>query len=106
MATKSKGKNGIKSYFVDGEARDEVWIVNNRPMLEEYIKDDMRDHGFAPVLDRPMNLSWTYNPERETFSYRIEAFGKFVGKRKAKKVIGVLIEEGIIMSEDHAEPLK
>jgi hypothetical protein len=89
-----------RSYKVEGTAIDEVWIVKNRNMVEDHMRDDMRAHGFIPVLDIPTELEWAWDQERNVFTYQLTAFGKHVGKRKAKQYLGILDESGLALTKD------
>lgn len=92
--------NKYRLYKIDGTAVDQDWIVKNRQMIEEYTRDDMREKGFIPVLDVSTNLKWEWDQDNNVFKYRLECFGKYVGKRKAKLYIGILSEQGIVLSAD------
>lgn len=90
----------IKSYYVDGEARDQEWIIDHREELEEGMRQDMRNHGWIPVLDIPINLTWEYNAEKNTFKFRMECKGKRVGRKKSMKAMGIMSQEGIEIRND------
>lgn len=89
-----------RKYKVSGAAVSQEWIVNNRIMIEEYTRDDMRQHGFVPTLDLPTELKWEWNQANDTFKYEIAIYGQFVGKRKAKQYLGILAEAGIVLTKD------
>lgn len=90
----------IKSYYVDGEAKDQEWIIANRKLLESSLHDDMREHGWMPVLDSAVNIVWDYVAERNIFKFRMEAKGVRVGRKKASENLGLLAQEGIIVGLD------
>ncbi len=91
-------KSNFRPYIVEGVARDEMWIINNRELVESHAHDDMRANGFLPLLDVPSDLHWEFVPETGHFKYKLTIKGKYVGKRKAKLAKGVL-SEGLIISE-------
>ncbi len=96
----------IKSYFVDGIAKDQEWIIDHRDQLEEGMRQDMRDHGWIPVIDIPINITWDYNSDKDTFNFRMEAKGKRAGRKRALKSVGILSQEGImVMSDSNGEQL-
>jgi hypothetical protein len=91
----------LRSYFTHGEAKDQEWIVANRELLEGYMRDDMRSHGWLPALDIPTVLTWEYREKTGTFKFSLEHKGVIVGYKKAKKLDGILFSEGIIVGRDN-----
>lgn len=87
-----------ESYYVNGEARDQEWIIDHRQELEDGLYQDMRDHGCAPVMNIPVGLTWEYNKDKETFKFQMEAKGIWVGKKKALTSLGVV--DGVLVSEE------
>jgi hypothetical protein len=90
----------IRSYYCDGEAKDHEWIIAHRAELEDGMRQDMRDHGWIPVLDQDIKITWDYAADRRLFTYRMEAKGQRVGKKKAKGVVGLLSKEGLIVKDE------
>jgi hypothetical protein len=89
-----------RTYKVSGTAISQDWIVKNRIMIEEHTRDDMRIHGFIPTLDLPTDLKWEWDQDTDTFKYEIGIPGKYVGKSKAKRYIGILNEAGLVLTKD------
>ncbi len=89
-----------KTYKINGEAKDQEWIVNNRAKLESYMVDDMREHGYIPILDADTGLKWDYNAEKGTFNFSLEAKAYRVGKQRAKQITGIILSQGIALDLD------
>lgn len=92
MAKKSRK---LRDYFVDGEARNQEWIISNREMVEAYTRDEMKEHGFVPVVGEDSKLTWQYDQDKDTFRYRIAIKALWVGKVKAKDYFGVV--DGVLL---------
>lgn len=90
----------LKSYYVDGEACDQEWIIEHREELEEGMRRDMKEHGWIPVLDQPINITWDYNKDKDVFKFRMECKGKRVGRKNSLKALGIMSQEGIVVIED------
>ncbi len=93
-------QNKYRTYKIEGTAVDQDWIVKNRTMIEEYSRDDMRAHGFVPVLDIPTALTWSWDEPKNVFNYTLTCAGQYMGKRKAKLYVGILHEQGIRITVD------
>lgn len=79
----------IKSFPIDGIAKDQETILRLRGELESRIIDDMRVKGYVPVLDITPEMYWEYQ-EDTTFKYLIVVYGTYVGKKKAIDIMGML----------------
>lgn len=90
----------IKSYYVDGTAVDQDWIVRNHDLLQDELREDMRRHGYIPVVDQPMNVTWEYVKEKDVFKFRMENKGLKAGRKKALKSKGIMLDEGIVIGSD------
>lgn len=90
-------KQKFKTYFVDGIAKDQEWIIEHSQYLEEELHKDMRSKGYIPVLDIPMKVNWEFDEKSGHFKYRLASKGKAVGCKTAKKYLGILSEEGIML---------
>lgn len=89
----------IRNFTVNGVARDQMWIVNNQLVVEAYIQEEMRAKGFLPVLDERTDLRWSRNDD-DTFNYTVTLKAIKVGKRKAKKFRGVMLQQSLLIQED------
>lgn len=89
-----------EEYSLVGEAKDSEWVVKNRHILEQYMMEEMREHGFIPVLDMNTDIEMSYKPETETFDYKIICKGYQVGRAKALRYAGVLVSQGIVIAQD------
>lgn len=95
----TKKKTQLRSYFVNGVARDQEWIVSNREMVESYARDNMRENGFVPLLNEETQLFWEYDKDSGNFKYKLELKAMWLGK-KAKYYMGVL--DGVLIDNERA----
>jgi len=102
-AVEQGSKLKYSDYYVDGIAKDQVWIVNHREMLEHYTHQDMRDHGYIPVLDIDPVITWEYDKKTGNFRYRIQVKGQRVGKKNSITKLGILSKEGVVLDLDVKE---
>lgn len=94
----------IRNFTVNGVARDQMWIIDNQLVVESYIHEEMRAKGFLPVLDERTDLRWDRNDD-DTFSYRITIKAIKVGKRKAQRFRGAMLQQGLLINQDGSSEL-
>jgi len=81
-------KKNIRSFIVSGVIKDDSAFVRIREMHERLLLEDMRSKGYVPVLDLEPQFSIKYNEKKENYSFYLEMFGVYVGKRKALEIEG------------------
>jgi hypothetical protein len=81
-------KKNIKSFIVSGVIKDDAAFQRIRAMQEKLLLDDMRARGYVPVLDLESQFSIKYHEAKEHYSFYLEMFGVYVGKRKAFEIEG------------------
>ena len=81
-------KKNIRSFIVSGVIKDDSAFVRIREMHERLLLEDMRSKGYVPVLDLEPQFSIKYNEKKENYSFYLEMFGVYVGKRKAHEIEG------------------
>lgn len=81
-------KRNIKSFLISGVIKDDAGILKSRENYERLLVQDMRDRGYVPVLDLEPQFSIKYNQSKDTYSFFLEMFGVYIGKRKAQEVEG------------------
>ena len=79
-----------KPFTVEGTAIDQETIVRLRAQIEDHIEEEMRAEGYAPFMEITPELYWEWNQEANNFKYLIRLYGVYVGKRKAKGIMGIL----------------
>lgn len=94
-----KVQDGVELYVVQGQALDNAWIARNREMLEDHAIEDMRAGGLIPVLDVAPSLTSDFDPETETFTFKVSIYGYRVGD-KSYDLLGILSNEGILVYKD------
>lgn len=78
----------IKSFLISGVIKDDSKIGKAREMYERILLQDMRSKGYVPVLDLESQFSIKYNELKDNYSFFLEMFGVYVGKRKAQEIEG------------------
>ncbi len=81
-------KKNIKSFIVSGVIKDDSAFIRIRELQEKLLLQNMRDRGYVPVLDLESQFSIKYNELKENYSFYLEMFGVYVGKRKALEIEG------------------
>lgn len=81
-------KKNIRSFIVSGVIKDDAAFARIREMHERLLLEDMRSRGYVPVLDLESQFSIKYNEKKENYSFYLEMFGVYVGKRKAQEIEG------------------
>jgi hypothetical protein len=81
-------KKNIKSFIISGVIKDDAGIGKAREMYERILLEDMRSKGYVPVLDLESQFSIKYNKTKDNYSFFLEMFGVYVGKRKATEIEG------------------
>lgn len=90
----------IKAFPVDGQAIDIESIVRIRTEVESRIVDDMRERGYVPVMDITPELYTDYDEEQENFRFAIIVYGTYLGKARARKVMGILGQHHILFEDE------
>ncbi|MEY4331347.1 MAG: hypothetical protein RLZZ196_85 [Bacteroidota bacterium] len=78
----------IKSFIISGVIKDDSKISKARENYERLLLQDMRDKGYVPVLDLESQFSIKYNENKDSYSFFLEMFGVYLGKKKAQEVEG------------------
>jgi hypothetical protein len=81
-------KKNIKSFLISGVIKDDASIGRARELHERMLLQDMRSKGYVPVLDLESQFSIKYNPLKDNYSFFLEMFGVYVGKKKAFEIEG------------------
>jgi hypothetical protein len=81
-------KKNIKSFIISGVIKDDAGFTKVREMHERLMLQDMRMRGYVPVLDLESQFSIKYNEKKDNYSFYLEMFGVYVGKKKAHEIEG------------------
>jgi hypothetical protein len=81
-------KRKIKSFGHDGEFLNDSLAMIARVSAENALTHEMRDKGYAKVLDIDTFWITHYDGPNDRWFYSIYAYGIYVGKRKAKECEG------------------
>lgn len=76
-------KKNIKSFLISGVIGDDAGIAKAREMYERILLQDMRSKGYVPVLDLESQFSIAYNKNKNNYSFFLEMFGVYVGKKQS-----------------------
>jgi hypothetical protein len=78
----------IKTFGHDGEFLDDSVAMIARVAAENAVAHEMRDKGYAKILDLDVGWYTQYEPNENRWQYSIRAYGIYVGKRKARECEG------------------
>ena len=78
----------IKSFLISGVIGDDSGLAKAREKHERVLLLDMRSKGYVPVLDLESQFSIKYNKLKDNYSFFLEMFGVYVGKKKAREIEG------------------
>jgi hypothetical protein len=81
-------KRNIRSFLISGVIKSDSKIMKAREDYERLLVQDMRDRGYVPVLDLEPQFSIKYNELKDNYSFFLELFGVYVGKKKAQEIEG------------------
>ena len=81
-------KRNIRSFLISGVIKDDAGIGKAREMYERTLLEDMRFKGYVPILDLESQFSIKYNEQKNSYSFFLEMFGVYVGKKKAREIEG------------------
>ena len=81
-------RKNIKSFIVSGIIKDDTVFKRVRETQEKLLLDDMRAKGYVPVLDLEPQFSIKYNESKDNYSFYLEMFGVYIGKKKSYQIEG------------------
>jgi hypothetical protein len=73
---------------MNGTINSDSDMVRLKEMYLKLLTDEMRSHGYVPVLDLDPQWSVKYNHQKDNYSFQLEIYGVYLGKRKAQEVEG------------------
>jgi len=77
----------IKKFDLEGEIYDDSQIVRLKEQYIFMLESAMRNNGYVPRYDIDTDFSISYNGK--TFDFKISVYGVYVGKGKAKCILGI-----------------
>ena len=78
----------IKTFGHDGEFLDDSVVMITRVAAENAVMHEMRDKGYAKILDLDVGWYTQYDSLINKWEYAIRVYGIYVGKRKARECEG------------------
>ena len=81
-------KRNIRSFLISGVIKDDAGIGKAKELHERMLIQDMRSKGYVPVLDINPQFSIKYNENKDNYSFFLEIYGVYVGKKKALEIEG------------------
>jgi hypothetical protein len=93
----------IKTFTVEGIIKDDAAIGRLRLEFERLKSLQMRELGYVPRLDIDPNFTIQYNSTKEYFEFILTIYGTYLGKRKAKCIMGI---DGTLLVPTHKNKLK
>ena len=77
----------IKRFGLSGEIYDDSHIPRLKDQYEFMVTQAMRTHGYVPRYDIDIDFTVSYNGK--TFDFEMSVYGVYVGRSKAKCIVGV-----------------
>lgn len=77
----------IKKFGLSGEIYDDSDIVRLKDQYVFMVISVMKNHGYVPRYDIDPDFTIGYNGK--TFDFKLSVYGVYVGKAKAKCIIGI-----------------
>lgn len=79
----------IKRFILEGQSKDSGVLAASRLEYERHLSINMQEEGYVPVLDLAPFLRIEYDVERDVFNWVLTVQGVYVGKRRAKELLGI-----------------
>ena len=79
----------IKKFDLDGNIYDDSAISRLKTEYVRLIVSEMRISGYVPRFDIDPDFTIRYNEKAEIFEFKLSIYGIYVGKKKAKWIIGL-----------------
>ena len=73
----------IEKFTLEGIVGDDADIQLNKEELIHWLESDMRDEGYAPVLDIDPQYSHQYDSENNFFRFTLTLYGAYIGEEEA-----------------------
>lgn len=64
----------IRAFRLEGEISDDN-LVETKERLIRFVEVQMYDEGYAPVLDLGEHFTLDYQPDTETYQFRLTVYG-------------------------------
>jgi hypothetical protein len=80
----------IRTFTRKGICGDEANLVHDREEQIRWVEAEMRDYGYAPVLDMDPQFNRWYDEEQDRFEFKLTMYGTYVGKEAAWQVAGLM----------------
>lgn len=77
----------IQQFYLEGEIFDDSHISRLKDQYAFMLINGMRSKGYVPRYDIDMDFTISYNGK--TFDFKLSIYGVYVGKDKAKCILGV-----------------
>lgn len=79
----------IKRFGMEGEVGDSADWPRLRSQFEAHVRREMREAGYAPILDLGPFWSTTYIADKDKFEFVLSIHGYKVGRRVACQIEGI-----------------
>jgi hypothetical protein len=79
----------IKIFLLDGNIYDDAAISRLKTEYIRLLVSEMKISGYVPRFDIDPDFTMRYNEKAEIFEFKLSIYGIYVGKKKAKWIIGL-----------------
>lgn len=77
---------------MEGEVGDDADFARLRLQYESLVMDEMRQHGYVPVIGLGPFWATVFNAEKETYTFVLSVHGVHVGRKQACAIEGITVE--------------
>ena len=77
----------IERFYLEGEIFDDSYISRLKDQYIFMLVSGMRTQGYVPRYDIDTDFTVSYNGK--TFDFKLTVYGVYVGKAKAKCILGI-----------------
>jgi hypothetical protein len=79
----------LKRFTMEGEFGDDARLFSIREQFEAFLRADMRDQGYAPVLELGPFWSTEYIEAKDKYKFVVTIHGYKVGREVACQIEGI-----------------
>jgi hypothetical protein len=79
----------IKRFSLDGNIYDDSAILRLKTEYIRLLVSEMKISGYVPRFDIDPDFTIRYNEKVEIFEFILSIYGTYIGKKKAKWIIGL-----------------
>jgi hypothetical protein len=79
----------IKSFYLTGTITGDTFVAARERMIQE-VEGSMRDEGYVPIIDFPVNFTREFNADTGDFTFELTVCGAYIGEEESWLVGAVM----------------